>query len=60
MTTDRQDKEFVSSIISRTLLEDAIEWIKNNMTPEDVFNSSELSDWALSNGFVRESEEYEP
>lgn len=57
MTTDRQDKEFISNVISKTLLEDAIEWIKSNMTPEDVFNASELSDWAESNGFVKDEDD---
>jgi hypothetical protein len=57
MTTDRQDKEFIANVISRTLLEDAIEWIKSNMTPEDVFDSSELSDWAESNGYVKDDDD---
>lgn len=57
MTTDRQDKEFISNVISKTLLEDAIEWIKSNMTPEDVFEASELSDWATSNGFVKDEDD---
>lgn len=55
MTTSRQDKDFVENVISKTLLEDAIEWIKNNMTPEDVFNVSELADWAESNGYIKDN-----
>ena len=53
MTTSRQDKEFVESLISRTLLEDAIAWISRNMSPGDVFSDRELSDWAESNDFIK-------
>jgi hypothetical protein len=55
MTTSRQDKEFVESVISRTLLEDAIDWIKSNMSPGDVFSDSDLADWADSNGYIKDN-----
>ena len=51
-TTHKQDKEFVSAIISAHLLEEAIEWIANNLSPEDVFSVEQLSDWATDNGFI--------
>lgn len=52
MTTYRQDQDFLDSVISDTLLEDAIEWIQSNMHPEDVFSDDQLTDWALDNDFV--------
>ena len=54
MTTPKQDKEFVETVISTTLLEDAIEWISRNMNPEDVFKENDLETWAESNGYVKE------
>lgn len=45
-TTYRQDKEFLEELIPETLLEKAIEWIKSNMEPQDVFEEEQLMDWA--------------
>ena len=53
MTTLRQDNEFVESILG-TILEDSVEWIGNNMDPEDVFSESDLSYWAMEHGFIGE------
>jgi hypothetical protein len=46
-TTVSQDNAFVSSIISRTLLEESIDWIKDNLEPEDVFDYSTLEGWVI-------------
>lgn len=46
MTTSSQDRAFLESLIPSSLLEQAIEWIKNNMSPEDVFNDQDLQTWA--------------
>ncbi len=46
MSTIQQDRNFISSVISNTLLEDSIEWIKENMNPEDVFSDAQLEAWA--------------
>ena len=50
-TTVRQNSEFVSAVISSFLLEDAIEWIKSNLNPEDVFDEKSLATWAEENGY---------
>ena len=34
------------------LLETAIEWIRKNMEPEDVFSETDLQSWAENNGYV--------
>ena len=49
MTTVQQDEAFIKDIIDRYLLEKAIEWIQQNMNPEDVFTKQELIDWAKKN-----------
>jgi len=45
-TTATQDREFRESIISSSLLEDAIEWIKQNMSIDEVFGEKEGLAWA--------------
>jgi len=41
-------------VISTTLLEEAMEWIASNLAPNDVFDESDLRDWAEENGYVQE------
>jgi len=36
-------------------LDNIIDWIKNNLMPEDVFSKNALADWARENGYVHES-----
>ena len=55
-TTVRQDSEFVSAVISSSLLEEAIDWIQSNMNPEDVFDDKTLSTWAEENGYEEAGE----
>lgn len=49
MTTSRQDADFIETIIPQRLLESAIEWIGNNLSPEDVFIKETLESWADGN-----------
>jgi hypothetical protein len=35
-------------------LDDAIEWIKKNLNPEDVFSKSDLDVWAAENDYTKE------
>ena len=56
-TTTSQDKEFISSVVSSTLLEEAIEWIQDNLYPETVFNENALREWAESNGYVEDMDD---
>ena len=57
MTTVRQDSEFKDAIVPSSLLEEAIEWIKSNMEPEDVFNDDDLKTWAEDSGYTKEVSE---
>lgn len=54
MTTFKQDQKFMKDMIPQSFLEDAIDWIKNNMNPEDVFPPSDLEIWAKDSGFIKE------
>ena len=51
-TTIQQDREFIAAVISTSLLEDAIEWIANNLEPEDVFGDARMKEWAEYAGYV--------
>lgn len=55
-TTVRQDKAFIAEVISipDDLLEKSIDWIRDNLSPEEVFSDKQLNDWAEQNGFVLE------
>jgi len=50
-TSASQDAAFLSTVISNALLEEAIDWIKSNLNPEDVFDEKDLEFWAYENGF---------
>lgn len=56
MPSSRQDREYRQSVIdkieSSINLDDAIEWIKSNLNPEDVFNAKDLRQWADENDYV--------
>lgn len=36
--------------------DDVIEWVKNNLNPEDVFSTTQLDKWAESEGYVKQTE----
>ena len=46
MSTSSQDRAFIESLLPSSLLEQAIYWIKNNMSPEDVFDDRDLQTWS--------------
>jgi len=54
MTSAEEDREFITEMISSTLLEDAMAWIGMNLNPGDVFGDDDLKEWAESNGYVVE------
>ena len=35
-------------------MNDIIQWIKDNLEPQEVFSESQLEEWAKNNGFVEE------
>ena len=52
-TTRLQEQKFIDAIMCSSPLDEAIEWIKDHMSPEDVFDESELSEWAHKNGWEK-------
>ncbi len=35
-----------------SVTERAVEWMRDNLDPGDVFTDEKLRDWAMANGFV--------
>lgn len=56
MTTASENANFIDNVIENSLLENSIEWIGNNMAPEDVFEPKDLENWAEGNGYVKGEE----
>ena len=54
MATYAQGRKFVDELFHPAILEDVIDWINNNLSPDDVFDLEELKDWAINNGFIEE------
>jgi len=49
-TTPRQDQDFLNDVVGSSLLESAIDWIKGNLYPEQVFDGKQLRQWASDSG----------
>jgi hypothetical protein len=61
MPTMSQERAFLELMqsnaevkMSTASLDEAIDWIKNNLKPDDVFDNKELESWAESNGYIQE------
>ena len=52
-------KKFVEELftVSDDVIYDVVSFIKRNLSPEDVFDNSDLADWAESNGYVLEKDQ---
>lgn len=58
MPTRQQDSDFAKDVVEPdNLLDRAIEWISQNMNPEDVFSWNALEIWARDNGFTDDKKE---
>lgn len=53
--TVKQNEEFTDAIWPSWPLDAALEWINENMKPEDAFTEDKLTAWAVANGYTRES-----
>lgn len=57
----KENKDFAESILQQYPLDDAVDWIKKNLCPEDVFDDDALKtwaeDWASNNGYIFKEEE---
>jgi len=48
-STDRDERAFISGLDLSSLLEHAVQWISENLEPDQVFDEDELHDWAAQN-----------
>jgi len=55
-TTSKQDRDFIDKVISTTLLEESISYIKDNFAPEEVYSRKKLEEWATENGYSKDEE----
>ena len=55
-------RDFATTIIDEAVIEVAVQWIAENLSPDDVFSEDELAcyakDWATDNGWTDPSEAY--
>lgn len=48
------DEDFAVNLFEKSPLTLAVEWIAENLVPEDIFTDSQLEEWAEANGYVKE------
>lgn len=58
MPTRSEDQSFAELMqtnvtMSTASLDEAIDWIKTNMNPEQVFDDNDLENWAEKNGYIK-------
>ena len=53
MASSRLNKDFADSLLHSDPLDLAIDYIQDNLDPEDVFEDDALETWALNNGFIK-------
>jgi hypothetical protein len=41
-----ENMNFAKAVLPQYLLDDAIDWIRTNLPPEDVFSDDQLIEWA--------------
>lgn len=62
MATNRQELDFAEVMrdsvdeikMSTVTLDNAIDWIADQLDPDDVFSEKKLEQWAESNGYKKE------
>lgn len=60
MPTSSQEKQFQSLLqdqIPRSILEDSLSWVRDNLSPDDVFTTSQLESWAEGEGYVKKEDQ---
>ena len=54
MASIRENVNFTEAILKTYPLDEAIDWISNNMKPEDVFTEDRLEQWAKDSNYTKE------
>ena len=52
MVTYSQNKDFIEKMLVNNALNEAIDYIRDNFTPEEIFYERDLRQWALDNDFI--------
>ena len=54
MISRYQEKKFFFTMLpdDASFLSEALDWIRDNLPPEEVFTESQLQAWAVENGYV--------
>jgi len=56
MPSVQQNNNFIQALLPQYPLDEAIDWIQNNLDPDDVFTEQQLRDWAEASGFVEDND----
>lgn len=48
----RVEDDFTTSVFG-DILGEVVDWIVDNLLPEDIFSEKQLEEWAEANGFTR-------
>lgn len=61
MATTKQERSFGEHIkenqnVDLTLLDKTIDWMRENISPEEVFTDEQLETWAENNGYVKKED----
>lgn len=49
---NQSNRSFADTVLVTSPLDDGVEWIADNLSPEDVFSEDVLEKWALDSGFI--------
>jgi hypothetical protein len=52
MSDGQRRAEFAEAIVNPMAYDAAIDWIKENLEPQDVFDNDKLSAWAVLRGWT--------
>lgn len=59
MTTTNDSRKFFDEVVNVNrdyILDDTVEWVCNNLEPEDIFDEDKLKQWAEENDYVLEED----
>jgi hypothetical protein len=51
--TSYTNGQFMKEFFGDDLLDKVVEYVKDNFHPDDIFDESDLEEWARDNGFVK-------
>ena len=52
MANTKENKDFIDFLDLR-ILDEAIDYIQNRYSPEQIFDVSDLENWAMQNNFIK-------